>query len=270
MPPPELWIWLIAVLALAIIIPLLLYAQRQARSRRRLKRALTKQIRRNRQHEETRNHFLAAIGHDLRQPLQAAGMYAEVLNLRLCQTDLQPVVDRLVQSIDSTGRLLSTLIDVTTMECGDSEPSPTTIDLGHFLPNIFQQMEVRALSKNLRFKLHAVDQMVVSDPVLLERIVRNLLVNALTYTENGGVLLGCRIRPNQIGIQVVDTGIGIAEPHLDQIFEDFIRLGPQTPDGNLGLGLSIVRQTAQLLGHQVEVKSKVGKGSCFTVWVDRL
>ena len=270
MPPlsPEFWIWAVAIVGLASTASALRFAHLQNQGRRKLKRALAKRIRQTRVRDRIRNQFLAAVSHDLRQPLQAAGMFAEVLSTRLLDTPHTPVVERLVQSIDSTNTLLSSLIDVTTMDMGVVEVHPTIINLSGFLEQLFRQVEIRAVHKSLRFLFHPKDCAVVSDPLLLERLVRNLLINAITYTESGGVLLGCRYRPNQVGIQVVDTGIGIPEDHLGQIFEDFIRLAPKTPDGNLGLGLSVVRRTAQLLGHRIEVKSRLGKGSIFTVWVD--
>ena len=267
---PELGLDSVVIIVAAVSTVLaLLYARHQAVSRRNLKRALTRRIRQARIRENARNRFLTVMGHDLRQPLQAAGMFAEALTQRLQGTPHAPVVERLVQSLDSTHGLLSTLMDVTRLDLDQVQVKPAIIPLEPFMQTLFLQLEPRAQRKNLRYKLHTIDQPVISDPLLLERLIRNLLINALTYTQQGGVLLGCRHRPNQIGIQVVDTGTGIPPDQLDAIFEDFIRLAPKSPDGNLGLGLGIVRRTAQLLGHALEVKSEPGRGSCFTLWVDR-
>lgn len=266
---PVFWIWTTAIIGVVSTLVALSCARFQALKSRALKRALAQRIRKTRRRDHARNHFLAAVSHDLRQPLQAAGMFGEVLALRLAGTPHAQVVDRLLQSIESTGTLLSTLIEVSTLELGRVKASPHPMDLSSFMLQLFQQMEPRAQKKSLRFLLHTSESTVISDPLLLERMVRNLLVNAISYTETGGVLLGCRHRPGQIGIQVVDTGAGIPTEKLEEIFEDFTRFAPKNQESNLGLGLSVIRRTAQLLGHRIEVKSKVGKGSSFTVWMDR-
>ena len=266
---PFFWIWTTAIIGVISTALALGCARFQALKSRSLKRALAQRIRKTRRRDHARNHFLAAVSHDLRQPLQAAGMFGEVLALRLAGTPHAQVVDRLLQSIESTGTLLSTLIEVSTLELGRVEASPHPLELESFMLQLFHQMEPRAQKKTLRFLLQTSDCTVISDPLLLERLVRNLLVNALSYTESGGVLLGCRHRKDQIGIQVVDTGLGIPAERLEEIFEDFTRFAPKNQESNLGLGLSVVRRTAQLLGHRVEVKSKVGKGSTFTVWISR-
>ena len=235
------------------------YARKQAKSRRKLKRALVK-------HERNHTRFLKAFGHDLRQPLQAAGMFAEILKDRLTGSEFAPVTERLCQALESTGNLLSTLMDATDLDHPVITPRP--IALAPFLEALFQQMEPRATAKSLRFLLQIVDRVIISDAVLLERLIRNLIINAITYTPSGGVLLGCRFRPDQVGIQIVDTGIGIAEENMDQIFDDFTRISAQGTGENLGLGLGIARRAALLLGHRLEVKSKLGKGSSFTLWID--
>lgn len=256
---PELYLGALACGGIISTAGAVIYAQKQALSRRRLKRALIK-------HERNHARLLAAFSHDLRQPLQAAGMFAEILKERLTGTEFQPVTERLCLAIDSTGNLLSTLMDATSLNHTTITPKP--IALAPFLQALFQQVEPRATAKPLRFLLHTVDRVITSDAILLERLIRNLLINAITYTPSGGVLLGCRLRHRQVGIQIVDTGIGIAEENLDQIFDDFIRVTPHGAQENLGLGLGIARRAAQLLGHRLEVKSKLGKGSSFTVWVD--
>ncbi len=218
---------------------------------------------------ESKTRFLAAASHDLRQPLQAAGMFAEALAARLEETPHMQVIDKLRQSLEATQLLLSTLLDVSTLEAGHVEPQPTTFSLASFLSRLAGQMELEAASRQLKFKVVAADAWVVSDPVLLERIIRNLLVNAFRYTRTGGVLLGCRRRGDNMLICVVDTGIGIPGDKFAHIFEDFTRLADKGrgQDRGLGLGLAVVRRTAHLLGHRIDVRSEVGKGSCFSVTV---
>ncbi len=215
---------------------------------------------------EGKSRFLAGASHDLRQPLQAAGMFVEVLAARLADSPHQPLVDKLRQSIDATGTLLSTLLDISTLEAGKVRPNLTAFPLMPMLATLADQMEPDAAERGLRLSVVATSARVVSDRVLLERLLRNLMVNALRYTPAGGVVVGCRHRRGRIALQVVDSGIGIDSDKLETIFEDFTRLdilrgGARGP----GLGLGVVRRTAALLGHEVEVRSRPGHGSVFTV-----
>ena len=221
------------------------------------------QARRNR----TLRRTLTALGHDLRQPLQAAGMFAELLAARLADTPHMDVVERLQNAIDSTGTLLSALIEASILDTDQVTVSRIPTKIAAIMEHVFLQMEPRAHRQSLRFLLHTADAELSTDPLLLERMIRNLLVNALTHTKTGGVLLGCRRRPGKIGIQVVDTGVGIPPDRLERIFDDRPLCVPQTPDGHLRIGLGTVRRTADLLGYAVEVRSRVGKGSSFTIWM---
>jgi signal transduction histidine kinase len=222
-----------------------------------------------REANESKTRFLAAASHDLRQPLQAAGMFAEALAARLEDSPHMAIIDKLRQSLEATQLLLTTLLDVSTLEAGHVEPQPTAFPLAPFLSNLADQLEMDAAQRKLSLRVVMTDAWVVSDPVLLERIVRNLLVNAFRYTKTGGVLLGCRRHRDDVAICVVDTGIGIPADKFDAIFDDFTRLADKGrgPDRGLGLGLSVVRRTAHLLGHPVKVHSVVGRGSCFQVVV---
>jgi signal transduction histidine kinase len=209
-------------------------------------------------HSKTR--FLAAASHDLRQPLQAAGMFVEALAVRLADSPNAPIVDKLRQSVDATQTLLTTLLDASTLEAGQIEPAIITFP-----------MEPQAAAAGLRLKFVASSARIVSDPVLLERMLRNLLVNALRYTPKGKVLLGCHPHGDRLTICVIDTGIGISAGQLEAIFEDFTRLGDKGDAAHhgLGLGLGVVRRMADLLGHEVIVRSVVGKGSCFAITLPR-
>jgi signal transduction histidine kinase len=216
--------------------------------------------------------FLAAASHDLRQPLQAAGMFVEVLSARVADPGLDAVVEKLRQSIDATNSLLSALLDVSSLESGKVEANLAPIALMPIFANLVDQTEPEASAKGLRLLVAETDAVVHSDPVLLERMLRNLMVNATRYTDRGGILLGARRRGGHMEIQVVDTGRGIPADKLDAIFEDFTRLdtpvGGKRPTGDgLGLGLGVVRRMAGLLGHDLGVKSCPGKGSVFSVRV---
>ena len=216
--------------------------------------------------------FLAAASHDLRQPLQAAGMFVEVLAARLGDSPHQTVIAKLRQSVEATGALLSILLDVSTLESGKVHPNITAFPLMPLLASLADQMEPEAEAAGLRLRVAPSSAWVFSDRVLLERLLRNLLVNALRYTASGGVLLGCRHRPGEeLAIEVVDTGIGIPADKQDLIFEDFTRLDGAPPKSNQsrgpGLGLGVARRMAHLLGHRIELRSEVGKGSTFRVVV---
>lgn len=216
---------------------------------------------------ESKTRFLAAASHDLRQPMQAAGMFVEALAVRLADTPNAPVVDKLRQSIDSTQALLTMLLDVSTLEAGRVEPSVADLRLGPLIAGLLDQMGPQAADKGLTLKSVPTQAVVRSDALLLERILRNLLVNAVRYTERGGILVGCRRRGDRLAILVVDTGPGIPDDKLAEIFDDFTRLGHKGGQGGLGLGLGVVRRMAHLLGHEIVIKSSPGRGSCFGVVV---
>lgn len=221
---------------------------------------------------ESKTRFLAAASHDLRQPLQAAGMFTEVLAARVSDPGQVQVVDKLRQSIEATNSLLTTLLDVSALEAGKIKPNMTTFRLMPLLTGLADQVEPEASVRGLSIGVVATSAVVVSDPVLLERLLRNLLVNAVRYTESGGILVGCRSRGRDVAIQVCDTGIGIPPDQAQAVFEDFIRLeGPSDRRGGrgLGLGLGVVRRMAALLGHRLELRSTPGRGSCFGVVVPR-
>ncbi|OAN46688.1 two-component sensor histidine kinase [Paramagnetospirillum marisnigri] len=226
-----------------------------------------------RQANDSKTRFLAAASHDLRQPLQAAGMFTEVLSSRVTEPSQIMVVDKLRQSIEATNSLLTSLLDVSTLEAGKIKPNIATFHLMPLLARLAEQMEPEASVKGLSIGAITTSAQVVSDPVLLERMLRNLLVNAVRYTESGGIRIGCRRRGDaMVAIQVWDTGIGIPVDKLQAVFDDFTRLDAiRDRKGNkgLGLGLGVVRRMAVLLDHGLDLKSVPGKGSCFTVLVKR-
>jgi len=222
---------------------------------------------------ESKTRFLAAASHDLRQPLQAAGMFAEVLAGQLEDDPRKlKVVDRLRQSIEATNSLLATLLDVSALEAGKIKPNVSTFRLMPLLAGLVDQIEPEASAKGLAIGAVPTSLVVSSDPVLLERLLRNLLVNAVRYTQEGRVLVGCRRRGDQVAIQVLDTGIGIPADKVGTVFDDFVRLDTPAERGGsrgLGLGLGVVRRMAALLGHALDLRSIPEKGSCFEVVVDR-
>ncbi|MDO8606052.1 MAG: ATP-binding protein [Phaeospirillum sp.] len=225
-----------------------------------------------RQANESKTRFLAAASHDLRQPLQAAGMFTEVLAAQISDPGQGRVVDKLRQSIEATNSLLTTLLDVSSLEAGKIKPNITTFRLMPLLVGLVEQIEPEASARGLSITVAPTSAVISSDPILLERLLRNLLINATRYTESGGILVGCRRRGPDVAILVCDTGIGIPPDKADLVFDDFTRLdGPSDQRGGrgLGLGLGVVRRMAALLGHRLELHSVPGRGSCFGVVVRR-
>jgi len=221
---------------------------------------------------ESKTRFLAAASHDLRQPLQAAGMFAEVLSSRVTDPNTVAVVDKLRRSIEATNSLLGSLLDVSALEAGKITPNLSTFRLMPLLAALVDQIEPEATARGLSIGAVPTNARIVSDPVLLERMLRNLLVNAVRYTETGGVLIGCRHRGDHVAIQVWDTGIGIPASKVAKIFDDFTRIdrpGMAADSRGLGLGLGVVRRMAGLLNHSLEVRTLANRGSCFGVVVPR-
>ncbi|CAA7614421.1 ATP-binding protein [Magnetospirillum sp. SS-4] len=218
-----------------------------------------------RQANDSKTRFLAAASHDLRQPLQAAGMFAEVLATRLDSPADLKVVDKLRQCIEATNSLLTSLLDVSTLEAGRVTPTVSTFAVLPLLRGLAEQIEPEASARGLSVRVAATSATIRTDPVLLERLLRNLVVNAVHHTRSGGILLGCRHRAGDLVLQIWDTGIGIPADMHRAIFDDFVRGDAAAPGGGLGLGLGVVRRMAALLGLRLELRSRPGRGSCFAV-----
>ncbi len=209
--------------------------------------------------------FLAAASHDLRQPLQAANLFMAVLQGRIGEEERRFIFGKLQQSLNALESLLNALLDVSKLEAGVNQPSPSVFPIGELLIQLASEFAPRAAERRLHFKLVAPSVYLRTDRTFLERILRNLLSNALAYTETGGILLGARRCGKKLRIEVWDTGIGIPADRLEEIFEDFTQLGNdhRDHDRGLGLGLAIVKRIAKLLESQVTVRSTPGKGSVF-------
>ena len=218
---------------------------------------------------QAKSRFLAAASHDLRQPFQAMSLFHHILTAKLTDPAQREVADKLGEALASGNTLLSTLLDTSALEAGNVKPRPVVFPFQEVVERLGREFTEQAAGKGLTLRTVPTSAIVRSDPVLLERMVRNLLVNALRYTNTGHILLGCRHRGDRLLIEVWDTGPGIPADQLQRIFEDFYRCGTDQRDSarGLGLGLSIVRRTAQILGHQVEVRSRVGKGTVFSIAV---
>ncbi|SFS29385.1 NahK/ErcS family hybrid sensor histidine kinase/response regulator [Pseudomonas sp. NFACC42-2] len=209
--------------------------------------------------------FLAAVSHDLLQPLNAARLFTSALLERPSET----LVRNVSNSLEDVENLLGTLVDISKLDAGVIKADIAPFALSELLDNLAVEYTELARSEGLELHFVGCSALVRSDIQLLARILRNLLSNALRYTYKGRVVLGCRRQHQRLSIQVWDSGMGIAEERLEEIFQEFKRGDVQRPDQDrgLGLGLAIVEKIAGILGHRISVKSWPGKGSMFSVEV---
>ena len=206
--------------------------------------------------------FLAAAGHDLMQPLQAARLFLSAL----AERNPDHAVAQIDASLNSVEHLLGELVEVSKLDSGVTTPSFADFRLAEVLKPLAEEFSALAGAQGLAFRAMPCSAAVRSDPALLRRILQNFLANALRYTVRGRILLGCRRRGRDVVVEVWDTGPGIPEGKLRDIFLEFHRLEQGKGRGEgLGLGLAIVERLAGLMGHAVDVRSRPGRGSCFSV-----
>lgn len=222
-----------------------------------------------------KSRFLAAASHDLRQPLVAMRLFHELLTEKLTSEEQRNLALRMGGSLAAAEGLLESLMDVSALESGKVRPRATTFQLRVLVNRIADECQAEAQAKNLVLRTHhcrrsSCTGCVFADPVLLARMLRNLISNAIRYTPKGQVMIACRCRGEAFRIEVWDTGVGIAGEQLSQIFEDFYQIDSGVGGGpGLGLGLSTVARMARLLGYKIEVKSRLGLGSVFSIIVPR-
>jgi PAS domain S-box-containing protein len=214
-----------------------------------------------------KSRFLAAASHDLRQPLQALAMFVNVLSERDLDEKAKQLINRISDCSDALERLLGSLLDISKLDAGLFVPQRREFNLGAVLERLCSEIRPLAEEKNLVLKTVPCSLLVDSDPGLLDRLLRNLLTNAVRHTEAGKILVGCRRAGASVRVEIWDTGVGIPEDQLDMIFEEFHQVGNPARDRRegLGLGLAIVHRLSNLLHHPVAVRSKEGQGSCFAV-----
>jgi len=214
-----------------------------------------------------KSRFLAAASHDLRQPLQALSLYAGALEFKIKDPDVGAIVDSMSKGIQVIRDMLSSLLDVSRLDAGVIVPAVNQFEIYEILDALNNEFQELAHEKGILLRICKCTLQTESDPVLLGRILRNLVSNAVHYTEQGKVLIGCRRYGNMFRVEVYDTGIGISTDQLDEIFEDFHQVGNVARNRRLGLGLglAIAKGMADLLGHRLTVNSLPGRGSCFSV-----
>ena len=228
------------------------------------------------QHEKMRaenisrdkSRFLAAVSHDLRQPLHALDLFHASLKPKLYQPEQKELLELANHSSLALGEMLGALIDISRLDAGKISPTHRSVSLAPLLKECADEMQALASEKGLTLRVRLPQTMVVqTDPIMMKRILRNLLANAVRHTEKGGVLLGTRRRGETVHIEVHDTGVGIAQEKVAHIFDEFYQINNPERDREkgLGLGLSIVQRMANELNHQVYVRSQLGRGSCFSI-----
>jgi signal transduction histidine kinase/CheY-like chemotaxis protein len=214
--------------------------------------------------------FFAAASHDLRQPLHAMGLFAEALRQRSHDEEVTQLVASINGSVDALEGLFSELLDITRIDTGGVDVTPEHFNVGDIFRKLRLHFEPVAFEKGLALRFRGAQHNLHADPVLVERILRNLVSNAIRYTNDGTVLVSCRRRHGQLILQVWDTGVGIREREQDHIFEEFYQvpyseaLTPQQRKG-LGLGLAIVKRLAGLMQAPLSLRSVAGRGSVFSL-----
>jgi signal transduction histidine kinase/ActR/RegA family two-component response regulator len=218
-----------------------------------------------------KSRFLAAAGHDLRQPLHALGFFVDALQEHSLPADGRAVVTNIRRSVDAMEDLFNSLLDVSRLDAGIVRPRVATIALAPLMERVRLEYQPAAAQKDLSLAVPRNSLFVRSDPVLLERIMRNLVANAVRYTDRGRVVLGARRTGGAVRIEVWDSGRGIPKDKHREIFQEFRQLDNPQRDRRkgLGLGLAIVERLVKLLDHPLELRSQLGKGSVFAVTVPR-
>lgn len=218
-----------------------------------------------------KSRFLAIASHDLRQPLHALRLFVQALQDCPLPAHEWQLVANIRRSVEAMDGLFDALLDISRLDAGAVRAREQTFALEDLFERLRFELGAVAQQKGLRFTIAKTSLCARSDPELLGQILRNLLANAMRYTDVGGVLLGCRRAGGRIRIEVWDTGCGIPEEQRGVVFEEFTQLGNPERDRRkgLGLGLAIVQRLGRLLGHEIGLRSIVGKGSVFSVTLPR-
>jgi signal transduction histidine kinase/ActR/RegA family two-component response regulator len=230
-------------------------------------------LRKNEAEAATRakSRFLAAASHDLRQPAHALGLFVARLKQLPQDAQMRELVLGVDTSVHALQDMLNAFFDYSRLDTQLIQARPRSFDLNQVFDKLRISFAETALQKGLRLRVRPCQAWVQSDPVLLHRVLLNLLSNAVQHTPSGNVLLACRpsVRRGYVRVQVRDSGIGIAEEHQQKVFEEFYQVENPERDRNkgLGLGLSIVERSCKLLDHRIQLQSAPGRGSSFTLWV---
>jgi CheY-like chemotaxis protein len=203
--------------------------------------------------------------------MHALGLFAATLSERVRDPEVRGIIDNINASVEALESLFNELLDISKLDAGVIQPNLSSFPI----EPLFERMRIDygpgAADKGIRLSIVRSGAVIYSDPLLVERMLRNLIVNAVHYTAKGGVVVGCRPRGDRYSIEVWDSGVGIVADKLDKIFEEFYQVGNPERDRRkgLGLGLAIVKRIEQLLGYQTQVLSRPDRGSVFRFTVPR-
>jgi len=214
-----------------------------------------------------KNKFIATASHDLRQPLHALGLYLDVLEAKVQTSAQQALITKIKNSSNALSVLFNSLLDLSRLDAGVVDVEPIHFKIDPLLTSLREEFEEVAADKSLSISVDNSDETVFTDAVLLERILRNLIQNAVTYTEQGSVEVRCAVQGTVLCIDIADTGPGIPQYEQNAIFSEYYQLEHEgnRPTIGLGLGLAIVRRLVDLLDVKFDLQSEIGKGSVFTL-----
>ncbi|NVD40447.1 response regulator [Ensifer sp. HO-A22] len=226
--------------------------------------------------DRAKTRFLAAASHDLRQPIHALSLLVSTLAIlgqrgNVASGDARDLAARAKSAVGNLSGLLNALLDISRLDAGIVTIANETVALRDLFRDLRDEFAAEATERGVQLRVVGSDLLVDSDPMMLRRILNNLLSNAFRYTKTGSILLGCRRRGNFVEIQVLDTGCGIPADQQAMVFEEFVQLQNPARDRTqgLGLGLAIVRRTAELLQHPLRLVSVPGRGSMFSITVPK-
>jgi len=210
----------------------------------------------------TKNRFLASAAHDIRQPVHALGLYADWLG---SEPELvHEIAPKIVESTKAVNALFDALFDLVRLDSGKIRLNIEPVDLGKLLRDLELQYRPLAQARGLQLRVRAAVGTAVSDPILLQRILGNMISNAVKYTQRGGILVACRGTAHGPRVEIWDTGIGIAPVHQREIFREFYKVPGHTgTEDGFGLGLHIVKRLTHILGHPLSLASRPGRGTVF-------
>ncbi len=218
-----------------------------------------------------KSRFLVAANHDMRQPLQSLSLYTAALQGAGGAPERESICEEMSGAIQTMGHLLDALLDIENLEEGRVRVAHCDLAASDVLASIEREFRLPAQEKGVDLRVVPSSLGIRSDPLLLERIVQNLVSNAISYAPEGKVVAGCRPRGDRVRIEIWDNGVGVAENDLETIFEDYYQVDNPARDRRkgLGLGLAIAQRIARLLDHEITVRSELGKGSVFAVDLPR-
>jgi PAS domain S-box-containing protein len=219
--------------------------------------------------DRAKSSFLAAASHDVRQPLQTLKLLQEALEPHYPSGEARNLVAGIGQSLDTMTSILSSLLDVNRLESGNLRPTVSEFSVSEIFESLTGDFAAPALERGLRLRIVRSGLIIRSDRRMLAEMIRNLLSNAIRYTDKGRILLGCRRASDNVRIEVWDSGVGITEDDLPHIFHEYYQGTDGAERGGFGLGLAIVNRLGNILDHRIDVRSIPGKGTRFFIEVPR-